>query len=194
MTAAALAALLSGGACTPAGMAVGAGANAGVASAQERGVKQSLNDTLLTVQIKELWFRTNFEMFGKVDATVVEGRALLTGLVPTPDMRVEAVRLAWQVDGLKEIINEIEVAERGGLLDGARDFWITAQLRAAITLDRDIAAINYSIDTVNGVVYLMGIARDATELDRVKNHARNLSYVRRVTSYVVIRDDPSRRS
>ncbi len=191
--AAALILAVCGAGCTPTGAAIGAGASAGLAGAQERGFRRTVSDSVLTVEIKELWFRTNFDMFSKVDATVVEGRALLTGMVPNPDMRVEAVRLAWQVDGLREVINEIEVADRAGLFDGARDFWISTQLRAAITFDRDISAINYSIDTVNGVVYLMGVARDQSELDRVTNHARNLSYVRRVMSYVTLRDDPKRR-
>ncbi|MBI1775070.1 MAG: BON domain-containing protein [Proteobacteria bacterium] len=180
--------------CSTTGAVIGAGASAGVAGAQERGFRGTVSDAVLTVEINELWFRTNHEMFGKVDATVVEGRALLTGRVPTPDMRVEAVRLAWQVDGLKEIINEIEVADRTGLFDGARDLWISTQLRAQIIFDREISAINYSIDTVNGVVFLMGIARDQAELDRVANHARNLSNVRRVMNYVRLRDDPKRRS
>jgi osmotically-inducible protein OsmY len=188
-----VAALLAGPGCTPIGTAIGAGATAGVASAEERGFQSAVGDASLTVQIRELWFRTDFEMFQRLNATVIEARALLTGLVPNPDMRAEAVRLAWQIDGVKEIINEIEVADRSGLLDGARDYWITTQLRVAITVDRDISAINYSIDTVNGTVYLMGIARDQAELDRVTNHARNLSYVRRVTSYVMLRDDPRRR-
>jgi osmotically-inducible protein OsmY len=101
--------------------------------------------------------------------------------------------MAWQIEGVREVIDEIEVADRAGVLDGARDYWITTQLRVALTVDRDVSAINYSIDTVNGTVYLMGIARDQAELDRVTNHARNMSYVRRVMSYVTLRDDPKRR-
>jgi osmotically-inducible protein OsmY len=190
--AAAAAVLMALPGCTPAGVLIGAGATAGVAESQERGIGHAVSDNLLAIDIKEHWFHSNYEMFSRLEATVVEGRALLTGVVPNPDMRVEAVRLAWQVDGLKEIINEIEVSDRSGLVDSARDFWITTQLRVAITFDRDVAAINYSIDTVNGVVYLMGIARDQSELDRVTNHARNLSYVRRVMSYVVLRGDPKR--
>jgi osmotically-inducible protein OsmY len=186
-------ALLSGSSCTPIGTAIGAGATAGVASAEERGFKTSVDDAVLTVNIRELWFRSNFDLFQRLNATVVEGRALLTGMVPTLDLRVDAVRMAWQIDGLREVIDEIEVADRAGVLDGARDYWITTQLRVALTVDRDVSAINYSIDTVNGTVYLMGIARDQAELDRVTNYARNLSYVRRVMSYVTLRDDPKRR-
>ncbi len=42
------------------------------------------------------------------------------------------------------------------------------------------------------VVYLMGIAQDRTELDRVTNHARNVKYVRKVVNYARLRSDPRR--
>ena len=171
-------------ACTPVDMAVGAGAATGVAASQERGIVTSAKDTAISFQIQELWFRTNYEMFGKLSTSVSEGRALLTGKVQDPEMRVEAVKLAWQVDGIAEVINEIEVVNTGSLADSARDFWITTQLRGHLTFDKEIRSINYSIDTVNGTVFLMGIARSQAELDRVTNHARNLAYVRRVVSYV----------
>ena len=53
--------------------------------------------------------------------------------------------------------------------------------------------VNYSIETINGVIYVMGIAQSQDELDRVVNHARNISGVQRVVSYVRLKDDPKRR-
>lgn len=173
--------------CTPVDMAVGAGAATGVAAAQERGVAGTARDTALSTAIQELWFRTNYDMFAKLSCTVTEQRALLTGKVQDPEMRVEAVKLAWQVTGINEVINEIEVTDKSSLVDSARDYWITAQLRARLTFDQNVRSINYSIDTVNGTVFLMGIGRNQTEIDLVTNHARNLAYVKRVISYVRIR-------
>jgi osmotically-inducible protein OsmY len=65
---------------------------------------------------------------------------------------------------------------------------VTARLATKITLDKQIKSINYSIDTVNGAVYLMGIAQSQAEVDRVRDHARQLAYVRRVVSYVRVKD------
>jgi osmotically-inducible protein OsmY len=182
-------AALSG--CSPVEMAVGAGATVGVAAAQERGIGGTARDTYLSAAIQEKWFASNFDMFSKLSCTVTGRRALLTGKVQDPDMRVEAVKLAWQVEGVTEVINEIEVADQSSLVDSARDYWITAQLRTRITFDRGIKSINYSIDTVNGTVFLMGVAQNQEELDRVTNHARNLAYVRRVVSYVRVPAPPA---
>jgi osmotically-inducible protein OsmY len=172
--------------CTPVDLAIGAGATVGLAAVQERGVVGTARDTALSAAIQEKWFATNFDMFSKLSSTVTERRALLTGKVQDPEMRVEAVKLAWQVDGITEVINEIEVTDQSSLVDSARDYWITAQLRTRLTFDRDVKSVNYSIDTVNGTVFLMGIAQNQAELDRVTNHARNLANVRRVDSYVRI--------
>ena len=53
-------------------------------------------------------------------------------------------------------------------------------------------SINYSMDTVNQAVYLMGVAKDGSELERVIGHAKNIDYVRRVVSYVRLKDDAAR--
>ena len=95
---------------------------------------------------------------------------------------------------MREVINEIRIARDRGIAGYSRDTWITATLRSRLLLDRDIASVNYTIDTVGKIVYLMGIAQDAAELARVKAHARDVSYVRRVVSYVVLKNDPKRKA
>ncbi len=177
--------------CTPVGAVLGAGAAAGTAAMEDRGFATAVEDTVIQARINAAWLDRDPEMFAKVYTEVHEGRVLLTGAVAKPRDRVEAVRLAWQVEGVREIINEIEVRDKTDLLDAARDLWITSQLRVKITFDKRIKAINYSIDTVNGTVYLMGIARSRQELDRVVGHARGLSYVRRVVSYVRLKEAPA---
>ena len=109
---------------------------------------------------------------------------LLTGVVPTPDDRVEAVRQAWQVNGVLEVINEVQVTNRAGITDYLRDVKITSQLRFQMLRDRDISDVNYTVETVNGIVYLMGIARSRPELDKVTTHARNIAGVQKVISHV----------
>ena len=90
------------------------------------------------------------------------------------------------------MINEIEVNDTSGLSDLARDTWISTQLKSTLLFDKDVSAIDYSIETVNQVIYLMGVAESQAELDRVIGHAKDISYVRRVVSYVLLKDDPAR--
>ena len=67
---------------------------------------------------------------------VYMGRVLLTGTVDTPEMRAEAVKLAWTAEGVKEVINEIQLAGAAGASGFARDTWISTQLKSALLFDK----------------------------------------------------------
>lgn len=180
-------ALLAVSGCTPVGLAAGAGATVGVAAAQEGGIRGAMTDETIQLQIADLWFKKDIKMFSKLSATVKEGRVLVTGSVPTADMRVEAIRLVWQAKGVKQVLNEIAVDNGPGVTGTVLDTWITSNLKTKLMFDKYIQSINYNVDTVNGNVYLMGIAQDRQELNRVMDYARNISHVKNVVSYVRLR-------
>ncbi len=184
-----LALLLVMTACSPAGTAVGVGAGVGVMASQERGLGQGVEDQRIRLEINSKWLQHDEKMYRLLSLQVQEARVLLTGALPSQEMRLAAVRLAWEVDGVKEVINEITITDEGGLGTYARDTWISTQIKTKLIFDVEVSSINYSIETVHGVVYLMGIAKDDIELSRVINHARNVSYVERVVSYVRRLDD-----
>lgn len=170
------------GGCTALG--IGVGATAGVAATREGGLSRTMSDIRIQAEINDLWFKYSTKAFGSLDMTVNDGRVLVTGVVQDPEHRVEAIRLAWQPEGVKQVMNEVRIAESDGIKGFARDSWITTRLRAAIVFDKEIQSLNYSIDTVQGTVYLMGSANDQAELDRVMDKARNLPDVQQVVSYV----------
>ncbi len=190
LLAAALSLALDG--CAP--VVVGAGAAAGVVAVQERGFQGAIRDTETRIEINNLWLKESASLYGKINLQVQEGRVLLTGNVPDPMTRLSAVRLAWQATGVAEVINEIEVRDTSSLMDTARDEWISAELKGRLLVDRAIVSINYSIDTVNQTVYLIGVAQSQAELDRAIAHAKDIPYVRRVVDYVRLKDDPARAS
>jgi len=183
---------LSLSACTPVGVAVGAGATLGVAAAQEGGITGAATDTSIRVQVINAWFQHDVELYRRLGLTVREGRVLITGTVPTPDDRVEAIRLAWQVEGVKQVINEVRVDEKGATVGSyVQDTWITGNVKTLLMFDKQIQSINYTVETVGGTVYLMGIGQDQHELDRAINHARTTKYVKNVVSYVRLRGEPA---
>lgn len=176
-------------ACTPVGVAAGAGATLGIAAAQEGGVRAAAADAAIRLQITDLWIKQGFDLYRRLDMTVKEGRVLITGSVANADQRVEAVRLAWQADGVRQVINEISVNGSTGITGYVTDTWVTGNLSTRLMLDKFVQSINYNVDTVGGTVYLMGIAQDQRELDRVIDHARNAKYVKNVVSYVRLRGE-----
>ena len=173
------------------GAVIGAGATVGTAAMEERGIAGVTDDAALRIRLNGLFSGKDERLWRKVGLQVYMGRVLLTGAVETEDMRAEAVRLAWSAEGVKEVINEMQIAQSGGATGFARDTWITTQLKSALLFDKDVSSINYLVESVGGTVYLIGLAQDRAELNRVMNHARGMSYVKKVVNYVQIKRPPS---
>lgn len=187
-----LSALLIVSACNPITMGIGAGATVGVAAVEERGVSGAADDLRTRTSINELWFNSNSDVFREISLSVQEGRVLLTGSVEKPETRIEAVRLTWQAPGVREVMDEIQVTDISGVNDYSKDVMISTTMRKRMMFDSNIKNLNYSIEVVNGIIYLMGIAQDQKELDRVVAHARDIANVRRVVNHVILKDDPRR--
>ena len=122
------------GACTPVGVAVGAGAKVISASQSERGLEGTAKDIALRTEINHYLFQSNVDLFASVGLSVSDGRVLLTGSVKKPEDRIEAARLTWKAENVREVINEIQVTDKTGLIDIARDTLIETQLEAKLSL------------------------------------------------------------
>ncbi len=169
-----------------AGVVIGAGASAGVAALEERTAKTIAKDTTIATKIRISLVDAHEKLTLGVAVEVYESRVLMTGAVPTEELRAKAIQLAWKVDGVKDVLNEIQIADVDAI-DVARDTWITTQLTSGLTFDRDVQAINYNIETVNGIVYLIGLAQNQKELDRVIARAREISGVQRIINHMRVK-------
>ena len=180
--------------CTPFDLIIGGGATAGVAASEERGVDGSLSDAKIGTQISAEWAHKNSNTFIALGLSVYEGRALITGVLKTQKDVDDAIKIAWGVGGVREVTNEIIIDPSGITGTFTSDTFIVAQLKAKLLIDKEVSAVNYSVDAVRGIVYLMGVAQSQDELDRVIGYARNIRYVQKVVNHVLLKDDPRRKS
>lgn len=189
VVAASLVTSLSG--CLPAFL--GAAATTGAIASQETSTGTVVDDTTIFWKIKGLYLQKNAQdLLAGVNVKVIEGRVTLTGKVKTADAAVDAVKLAWQPNGVKEVINEIQITEEPSLKEIWQGKWIKTQIVARITATKDIKSMNYSVEVVNNIVYLMGIAQDVEELNTVTEIASKVKGVEKVVSHVRVKNDPSR--
>ncbi len=173
--------------CSPLGAAAGIGSKIGVASAEERGLSGNIKDTQIDAEIQHLWFQHNLEMFSNLSIVVYDKRVLLTGTVTTGQQRLDAVRLAWKVEEVREVINEIHVGAPPGIQQSAKDTLIVNQLEAELLFDGDVRTINYQFNVHEGVVYMIGVAQNQQELEAVVDTARNIANVQKVISHVQVK-------
>ena len=177
--------LLSG--CAPA--IVGVGTAAVAASSTEKGLTTSVSDSVIYTKIQDRFIQEDASLSTVVDVTVNDAAVLLTGKVRTPEEKVLATRLTWEVRGVREVINELQVTDTSSIKDVAKDLAASAQLRGKLIADADVSSLNFSIDVVNGTVYLSGVAADAEEMNRVVGHARELRFAQQVVNYITLRSD-----
>jgi osmotically-inducible protein OsmY len=157
------------------------------AAGDRRSLGERIDDSVIGLKINESWLNTDVRLLEQLDQTVRNGEVLLTGQTNDPELRLKAVQTTWKVAGVSRVINEINLADSVPSIGNfARDAWISAQLRAILLADANVQAFSFSVDTVAGVVYIMGIANDVAELTRVLSLARTIAYVREVRSFVTV--------
>ncbi len=172
--------------CVPAAIIGGAGL-VGYGASQERGIGGAISDATIEAKVTSYFLASKYkELFANVSADSVEGRVLLTGNVPSREAKVQAENITWGISGVKEVINQIQVrnAYEFKTKNVARDSWITTQVESRLLFSKNIASRNFSIETIDGVVYLMGIARDRNEMQAVAQTSAQVPGVKKVVSYI----------
>jgi len=174
------------------GVLFGAGAAVGgKVFSQDKTFGESISDTTIWTKIRTGFVREKVDgLLGSINIEVSEGRVLLTGFVDNSEDILKILKVVWEQDGVKEVINEINVKNKENdpnVFDYAKDSWTTSQIKTKLLFASEVRSANYSIETVNSVVYIFGIAKDEAELERVKNIASEASGVKKVMSYARVR-------
>ena len=172
--------LLNG--CAPAAITAGI---AGVTAVEsEKGLGTTINDTIIHAAITESMFKKDVNKFIGIKISVDDGIVLLTGKVNTPEVRVEATRIAWEPRGVAEVVNEIQVSEKTSIKDIAKDLTASTTIKSKLVADKNIKSMNFNIDVVNGIAYLSGIARTKKEMNLVLAYTKETRYVNQLVNYI----------
>jgi len=174
--------------CTPQ-IAVGTASTAIAVAKEERTLGEFIDDTLIKTQIKNLYFDTNENIFFNVDVEVTQGRVLLTGTLDNSDLRIEATRMAWGINGVQTVINELQISNDDSILNFADDLVISAKIKAKLLINSELPYLNYTVETVNGIVYLIGIASSEGERQAVIDLSNEIYGVVDVIDYIEIKSD-----
>jgi osmotically-inducible protein OsmY len=164
----------------------GAAAGAMVAT-REKGIGGTMSDSNICTKVKMNLYNFNADLHAKVSVSVQNQEVLLTGVVQDASWSQEAERLAKSVDGVKSVINNIETEGEEGLGSMSSDSWITTRVRSSLLFEKDLYSLNYTVETVNGTVYLTGVGQDETEINRVVEVARNVGGVKKVVNHVKVK-------
>ena len=170
-------------------VATGVATKAVTVSNSDRSIGEFVDDVLIKTVLKNSYFDQSEKIFFNVDVEVSQGRVLLTGTVDNIDLRIEATRIAWGVKGVQTVINEIQISESNSILDFADDLVISTKVMAKIMLDEDVNSLNYNIETVNKIVYIIGISGSSDEKQKVIDLSKQVFGVEEVVDYITINSE-----
>lgn len=170
----------------------------GTVVVREKDMENTKNDIFISTEIGAQLLSHGLKNPGNsIDVTVNEGRVLLTGLVRDGDKANQAVDLAWKVKGVKEVIDEVQLASDGKLkprdfVAATRDYTITWQIEAKLLFTKRITSVNYQITTVAGVVYLFGVSDSDAEMQKVLAIISKVKGVKKVVNHAILVSDARR--
>lgn len=93
---------------------------------------------------------------GHVNITSFNRRVLLTGEVRDAQMKAAVEREAQQIQGVKAVVNELDIAGPASYTSRANDTLITGKVKASFVDAADMYANSVKVVTERGNVYLMG--------------------------------------
>ncbi len=167
---------------------IGGATSTGMIVLQERSSKQAAIDILIKAKIEEAMFSNNYDkLFSKVRVLVYESRVLLVGTVEEESMKKKANQISWNTKNVKEVANYIMIG-KSDLIDYVKDTRISLELRAKMLADKDVSEVNFSITTENRVLYLVGIAQNDKELNKVIEHASNIAGVKKIVNLINLKN------
>jgi hyperosmotically inducible protein len=121
----------------------------------------------------------------KIDVDVNEGVVRLSGSVEKPEVRAEAEKLAWDTEGVRDVVNEIKLGERT-LGERISDGTITAKIKAKLAADPQINPFNINVDTQDQVVTLTGRVKTETARSEAAKLALDTQGVLEVRNHIEV--------
>ena len=157
-----------------------------------RSLGTQIDDSIMQKNLSTRLTLMDKNYFLSVKAKVLDGRIFLTGKVDNPEEKLQITKSAWETAGVRSVKNDIKIKEEFDFKSSAKDLLITSQLRTALIFNKLTKSTNYVIDTINGKIYIFGIAMNKDEKKKVISEAESIHGVKEVIPSILLVEDLSR--
>ena len=157
-----------------------------------RTIGMQIDDTIMQKNLSARLALTNKKYFLSIQSEVIDGRIFLSGKVDEPEDKIKITKLAWETKGVRSVKNAITIKGESNFKNTAKDILITSQLRSALIFNKKTKARNYTLETINQIIYIFGIAMDEEEKKIVINEANKIFDVKEVVPSIYLATELSR--
>jgi len=164
--------------------------DAGTTVAEVRDFQTIKDDARIKLQVARDFLDDQSGLFKHVNVDVYESSVLLTGVVDSGADKLRAVDIVKSVDGVRTVLDEIQVTSDGDFQQAAEDVAIETTIKIRLLDEEEINSVNMRWRSVNGTVYLFGRALNEQEQRDAIEVIKDVKGVRRVINRQFIRPAP----
>ncbi len=157
-----------------------------------RTVGMQIDDSIMQKNLIGRLALTDKKYIISISAKVLDGNIYLTGKVSEPEEKLKIIKMAWETKGVRSVQSTVTIKGNNNFKSTARDILITSQLRTALIFNKLTKATNYTIDTINGKIYIFGIAMTKKEKEKVISEADQIHGVKEVIPSIYLVEELSR--
>jgi osmotically-inducible protein OsmY len=157
-----------------------------------RTVGMQIDDTIMQKNLVARLTLTEKKYFLKIQIEVLDGRIFLTGKVDEPEEKIKITKLAWETKGVRSVKNAIAIKGKSNFKSNAKDILITTQLRTSLIFNKITKSSNYTLETINGNIYIFGIAMTEEEKKEVIKEANKIYDVKSILPTIYLVEELSR--
>ena len=157
-----------------------------------RTVGMQIDDSIMQKNLIGRLTLTDKKYIISISAKVLDGNIYLSGKVDEPEEKLKIIKMAWETKGARSVQSTVTIKGNSNFKSTAKDILITSQLRTALIFNKMTKATNYTIDTINGKIYIFGIAMTKKEKEKVISEADQIHGVKDVIPSIYLVEELSR--
>ncbi len=157
-----------------------------------RTVGMQIDDSIMQKNLIGRLTLTDKKYIINISAKVLDGNIYLSGKVDEPEEKLKIIKMAWETKGTRSVQSTVTIKGKSNFKSTAKDILITSQLRTALIFNKLTKSSNYTIDTINGKVYVFGIAMTKDEKEKVISEAGQIHGVKDVIPSIYLVEELSR--
>ena len=157
-----------------------------------RTVGMQIDDSIMQKNLIARLALTEKKYLIYVNTKVIDGNIFLSGKVDEPEEKLKIIKMAWETKGARSVKSAITIKGETNFKNSAKDALITTQLRTAMIFNKNIKATNYNIDTINGKIYVFGIAMTKDEKKKVIEESKEIYGMKEIVPSIILVEELSR--
>jgi hyperosmotically inducible protein len=169
---------------------IGLAALSGIAVAADASgtTGEAVDDAVVTTRVKAALIGDSATPARKIDVETDGGIVQLNGFVDSEAEKAQAATLAREVEGVKEVRNNLDVRTGSGTAGGAvDDATLTAKVKTALVDSPKTKAAQINVESKGGVVQLSGFVDDADAKSEAERVAGAVEGVQTVQNQIDVR-------